>query len=156
MPEAELLIEEKLISQLTTGMSQWTLREDIKNEDDIWNNIRKILNQNNISKLQGICITDEEMKRIKEFVLDKTTSPFKAAKWLSGEFGLAQIPLDREDAKLDSVTLDAINSREIAGGNSVYEVIHQYVSFKTDPSDRKYINTYPLKQIHLIETVDLT
>ena len=156
MPEAELLIEDKLISQLTTGMSQWTLREDIKNEEDIWDNIRKILNQNNINKLQGICITDEEMKQIKEFVLDQTTSPFKAAKWLAGEFGLAQIPLSREDATLGSISLDAINNREIAGGNSVYEVVHQCVTFKTDPSDRNrrfdvtlLINGFPMIHIEL-------
>ncbi len=156
MPEAEALIEEKLISQLTTGVSQWNRREDIHNEEDLWNNIRKILNDNNINKLKGVCITDKEMTQIKEFVLNQSDSPFKAAKWLAGEFGLAQIPLNREDAKLGSISLDAIDNKQIAGGNSVYEVIHQYVSFKSDEKDRErrfdvtlLINGFPMIHIEL-------
>ncbi|MCI6907434.1 MAG: HsdR family type I site-specific deoxyribonuclease [Succinatimonas sp.] len=156
MPEAEAIIEEKLISQLTTGVSQWNRREDIRTEDDLWKNIRKILNENNKSKLNGVYITDKEMVQIKEFILDQAESPFKAAKWLAGEFGLAQIPLSREDAKLGNILLDAIDNKQIAGGSSVYEVIHQYVSFKTDEKDRErrfdvtlLINGFPMIHIEL-------
>ena len=156
MPEAELLLEEKLISQLTTGVSQWNRREDIRCEEDLWKNIRKILNETNINKLNGVLITDREMAQIKEFILNQAESPYKAAKWLAGEHGLAQIPLSREDGKLDKIYLDAIDNKQIAGGNSVYEVIHQYVSFKTDAADRDrrfdvtlLINGFPMIHIEL-------
>ena len=32
----ELEIERQLIQQLTSGESQWTYREDLKNEDQLW------------------------------------------------------------------------------------------------------------------------
>lgn len=43
MKSPELQMEAKLIQQLTRDKSQWTLREDIKDEDDLWNNFFKIL-----------------------------------------------------------------------------------------------------------------
>lgn len=39
--EQENVLEQNLIDQLTHGESQWTLRDDIKNEDDLWNNFLK-------------------------------------------------------------------------------------------------------------------
>lgn len=35
MQQQELQMEDKLIKQLTRDESQWTLREDIKTEDDL-------------------------------------------------------------------------------------------------------------------------
>ena len=34
----ELEIEKQLITQLVTGESQWTYREDLKTEDQLWDN----------------------------------------------------------------------------------------------------------------------
>ena len=45
--ESEASIEEKLIRQLTEGKSQWTFRDDIRSFDDLWDNFRRILVQNN-------------------------------------------------------------------------------------------------------------
>lgn len=39
MQQQELQMEDKLIQQLTRDESQWTLREDIKTEDDLWDNL---------------------------------------------------------------------------------------------------------------------
>lgn len=47
MPELEKIIEEKLIEQLVYGDSQWTYREDLKTEEDLWKNFKYILEQNN-------------------------------------------------------------------------------------------------------------
>ena len=41
--QQELQMEAKLIQQLTRDESQWTLREDLKNEDDLWDNFFKII-----------------------------------------------------------------------------------------------------------------
>ena len=156
MSQMESEIEERLIKQLITGDSQWNYREDIHTEDDLWNNIRQKLDANNIAKLQGVKLTDPEMEQVKEFIRTQGESPYKAAVWLAGERGLAQIPLKRDDASLGEIYLDAINNREIAGGHSSYEVINQYVSFKTDPTDRDrrfdvtlLINGFPLIHIEL-------
>lgn len=45
MPELEKIIEKKLIEQLIYGESQWTYREDLKTEDDLWKNFKYILNR---------------------------------------------------------------------------------------------------------------
>ncbi len=129
-------MEEQLINVLCSGVSQWTRREDIKNENDLWNNLREKLNRNNIDRLEGIPLTDGEMAKVKEFLLDQCTSTYKAARWLSGEHQVAQIPLLRDDASLGQVSLIAINNREIAGGLSSYEVIHQYNAPKDEQQSR--------------------
>ena len=51
MPELERVIEEKLIDQLVYGDSQWTYREDLKTEEDLWRNFKYILEQNNKDRL---------------------------------------------------------------------------------------------------------
>ena len=53
MSELESMIEEKLIEQLIYGDSQWTYREDLKTEEDLWANFRYILEQNNKDRLDG-------------------------------------------------------------------------------------------------------
>lgn len=154
MLESEM--EERLINQLTLGESQWTYRPDLTTEEALWNNLREKLNRNNIDKLQGIPLTDGEMSQVKSFLLDQAATTYKAARWLSGEHQVAQIPLLREDASLGEVSLIAVNSREVAGGNSSYEVINQYQAVKGDGSERNrrfdvtlLINGLPLIHIEL-------
>ena len=125
MAEFESVMEKNLINQLTTGISQWTYRSDLKNDTAIWENIRQKLNQNNKAALQGVEITDAEFEQIKNYLLDQSVTPYKAALWLAGENGEAIIPLTRENAKYGTIHLMAVSSREIAGGRSSYEVINQ-------------------------------
>ena len=47
----ELEIEKQLIDQLVTGESQWTYREDLKTEDQLWENFFTKLAQNNVALL---------------------------------------------------------------------------------------------------------
>ncbi|MCD8339512.1 MAG: DEAD/DEAH box helicase family protein, partial [Burkholderiales bacterium] len=128
MPILESTIENALIQQLIEGESQWTYRPDINSEAKLWDNFREKLNQNNLAVLQGKLITDSEFEQIKGIMLDNSKTTYDAALWLAGEHGVAQITLEREDATLGKVTLMVINSREIAGGTSSYEVINQYWS----------------------------
>ena len=62
--QQELQMEAKLIQQLTRDESQWTLREDLKNEDDLWDNFFKILQNNNRSNLNDIPLTENEKASI--------------------------------------------------------------------------------------------
>lgn len=91
MAEREATMEKNLITQLTTGISQWTYRKDITNEEALWQNFREKLNQNNQAVLDGELITDEEFGQIKNFMLEQAQTPYKAALWLAGENGEAVI-----------------------------------------------------------------
>ena len=153
MSELESNIEKSLINQLTLGVSQWTYRPDIKNTEQLWANFRTKLNQNNIGVLKGKEITDLEMEQIKAYMAEQGASTYKAALWLAGEHVIAQIPLVREDATLGTVTLMAINNREVAGGHSSYEVINQFSPSDAD-RDRRFdvsllVNGIPLVHIEL-------
>lgn len=153
MSELESNIEKSLIDQLTLGVSQWTYRPDIKNTEQLWENFRTKLNQNNIGVLRGQEITDLEMEQIKAYMAEQGASTYKAALWLAGEHGIAQIPLVREDASLGTVSLMAINNREVAGGHSSYEVINQFSPPDAD-RDRRFdvsllVNGIPLVHIEL-------
>lgn len=153
MSELESNIEKSLINQLTLGVSQWTYRPDIKNTEQLWANFRTKLNQNNIGILRGQEITDLEMEQIKAYMAEQGASTYKAALWLAGEHGIAQIPLVREDASLGTVSLMALNNREVAGGHSSYEVINQFSPSDAD-RDRRFdvsllVNGIPLVHIEL-------
>lgn len=153
MSELESNIEKSLINQLTLGVSQWTYRPDIKNTEQLWANFRTKLNQNNIGVLRGQDITDLEMEQIKAYMAEQGASTYKAALWLAGEHGIAQIPLVREDASLGTVSLMALNNREVAGGHSSYEVINQFSPSDAD-RDRRFdvsllVNGIPLVHIEL-------
>ena len=155
MLESEM--EKLLIEQLCCDVSQWTYRDDIRTEADLWNNLRKKLNQNNIALLDGIPLTDSEMNQVKEFIYDQAETTYKAARWLAGEHRVAQIPVIREDASKGTVYLMAVNNREVAGGKSSYEVINQYRSTIEESGgtrDRRFdvtllINGLPLIHIEL-------
>ncbi len=136
MAQSEAAMEKALIAQLTQDISQWTYRKDIVDEDTLWANFRKKLDQNNLAVLDGVPITDVEFGQIQQYMLDVAKSPYKAALWLAGENGEAIIPLTREDAAKGSIHLMAVSNREIAGGRSSYEVINQFVSDKLDDDDR--------------------
>lgn len=155
MLESEM--EKLLIEQLCCDFSQWTYRDDIRTEADLWDNLRQKLNQNNIALLDGVPLTDEEMNQVKEFIRDQAETTYKAARWLAGEHRVAQIPVVREDASKGTVSLVAINNREVAGGKSSYEVINQYRSTIEESGgarDRRFdvtllINGLPLIHIEL-------
>ena len=155
MLESEM--EKLLIEQLCCDVSQWTYRDDIRTEADLWDNLRQKLNQNNIALLDGVPLTDEEMNQVKEFIRDQAETTYKAARWLAGEHRVAQIPVVREDASKGTISLIAINNREVAGGKSSYEVINQYRSTIEEAGglrDRRFdvtllINGLPLIHIEL-------
>ncbi|MCI6498348.1 type I restriction endonuclease subunit R [Lachnospiraceae bacterium HCP1S3_C3] len=139
MPELESVIEKKLIEQLVYGESQWTYREDLKTEEDLWNNFRYILEQNNKDRLNGEKLTDAEFEQVKNQL--QFSSFYKAGEWLVGENGKVQVHVQRDMEKLHLVVM---NHEHIAGGSSVYEVINQYSALKQDndvSNDLRSINS---------------
>lgn len=132
MAELEQTIEEKLITQLTQGKSQWTYRPDLNDENKLWDNIRRILERGNKEQLDGEPLTDPEFEQVKNQLSFATF--YDAAKWIAGENGVAHVSVQR-DTK--TVQLTVLKRDDIAGGSSVYEVINQYRALKDDPSDRQ-------------------
>lgn len=153
MAELESVIEKKLIDQLCKGESQWTYRPDIRNEEQLWNNFKYILEQNNKAKLNDTPLSEAEFAKIKNDISHQ--SFYDAAKWLVGENGRVYVHVQRGNETLHLVVM---NNEHIAGGSSVYEVINQYQAFKEDDSvrsrDRRFdvtllINGIPMIHIEL-------
>lgn len=155
MPELESVIEQKLIEQLVYGESQWTYRDDLKTEEDLWANFRYILEQNNKDRLNGEPLSDSEFEQVKNQL--QFSSFYKAGEWLVGENGKVQVHVQRDTEKLHLVVM---NHEHIAGGTSVYEVVNQYSALKskTDTEvvarDRRFdvtllINGLPMIHIEL-------
>ena len=130
MSELESMIEKKLIEQLIYGDSQWTYREDLKTEEDLWANFRYILEQNNKDRLDGEGLSDSEFEQVKNQL--QFSSFYKAGEWLVGENGKVMVHVQRDMEKLHLVVM---NHEHIAGGSSVYEVINQYKALKSDDED---------------------
>ena len=130
MSELESMIEEKLIEQLIYGDSQWTYREDLKTEEDLWANFRYILEQNNKDRLDGEGLSDSEFEQVKNQL--QFSSFYKAGEWLVGENGKVMVHVQRDTEKLHLVVM---NHEHIAGGSRVYEVINQYKALKSDDGD---------------------
>ena len=124
------MIEEKLIEQLIYGDSQWTYREDLKTDEDLWANFRYILEQNNKDRLDGEGLSDSEFEQVKNQL--QFSSFYKAGEWLVGENGKVMVHVQRDTEKLHLVVM---NHEHIAGGSSVYEVINQYKALKSDDED---------------------
>ncbi|KAF6535175.1 type I restriction endonuclease subunit R [Bacillus sp. EKM208B] len=152
--EAE--VERRLIEVLGEGYNQWNYRPDLKSEEDLWENLRQKITQNNLSEIGEHPMTDKEFDTIKTELLSKTQTPFDAAKWLKGENGIARITIEREDVSLGSMSLVLYSNQDIGGGISTYEVVHQIAKQKAngDGRNRRFdvtllINGLPIVQIEL-------
>lgn len=152
----ETEVERRLIEVLGEGHNQWNYRPDLKSEEDLWKNLRKIITKNNLSEIGEHPITDKEFETIKIELKSKTKTPFDAARWLKGENGIARITIERENVSLGSMSLVLYSNQDIGGGISTYEVIHQIAKQKAniDDRDRRFdvtllINGLPIVQIEL-------
>ena len=153
MAELESVIEQRLIEQLTSGESQWTYCPEIRTEEQLWNNFKYILEQNNKARLNDTPLSDSEFAKIKNDL--SHASFYDAGKWLVGENGRVFVHVQRGNETLHLVVM---NNEHIAGGSSVYQVINQYQAFKSeDPDDKRdrrfdvtlLINGIPMIHIEL-------
>ncbi len=151
-PEATL--ENNLIKQLISGVSQWTYRKDLHTEEDLWENFREKLENNNQDILDDVPLTEQEFHQIKNQL--NFVNFYEAAKWLAGENGVAKVQVQREDASLGTIRLRVLNRQDVAGGISSYEVINQFESSKKTFEDlnRRFdvtllINGLPMIHIEL-------
>lgn len=153
MTELESIIERRLIDQLCREESQWTYRPDIRTEDQLWENFKYILEQNNKAKLNDTPLSESEFAKIKNDI--SHASFYDAGKWLVGENGRVYVHIQRGN---EVIHLQVLNNEHIAGGTSVYEVINQYRAFsadaRSDSRERRFdvtllINGIPMIHIEL-------
>ena len=142
----ETQIEKNLIQSLTQEDSQWTYRPDIKTESDIWNNIKKIIENNNRDMLKGIPLSDIEFQRIKNQLV--SSNFYDACLKLKGENGSVQVKIEREN---ENIMLIVFNRAMKAGGSSVYEIINQFSTFSNDSeNNRRFDLTFLINGLPLI------
>lgn len=151
---SELELENNLINQLISGNSQWTYRNDLHTEEQLWDNFRQKLEMNNQDVLNSVPLTEQEFYQVKNQLIFPNF--YEASKWLAGENGVAKVQVQREDATLGTIRLKVINRADIAGGMSSYEVINQFESDKRNLEDRNrrldvtlLINGLPMIHIEL-------
>lgn len=75
--------------------------------------------------MQGYPLTDTEFNQVKRAIEVRT--PYEAAKLLAAENGIGKVEVERDDAKLGTVTLELFWKADVAGGKSSYEVVRQAV-----------------------------
>lgn len=145
----ELNIENRLISALNIE-GQWEFRPDINTIEKMWDNLRDILNKNNVAPLGGVPLDDKEFEQIRNKLTFSTN--FDAAKYLIGQNGIAHVDIKRNGKP---VILDLFFRNQTFGKN-VYQVIHQVQIPKAVgmEKDRRFdvtllINGLPLIQIEL-------
>ncbi len=152
--ESEAKMEQKIIELLTREESKWNYCPELNTEDKLWDNFFYYLELHNLQRLNGIFLTDQEKHQIKNQL--NFTTFYDAAVWLRGENGISKVDVQREDASLGKIRLNVINSQEIAGGDSVYQIINQYQSDKKSPQGQSHrfdltmmINGIPLIHFEL-------
>ena len=143
-------MEQRLIHQLTNGISQWKYRGDIHTEAELWKNFFKILESNNTKALNDHPLTAQEKEQNKNQLMFPNF--YEAAKWIAGENGIAKVQVQREDASLGTIRLEVLHRNHVAGGKSVYEVVNQVV--RKNQRDRRLdvtllINGLPMIHIEL-------
>ena len=152
----EAQMEKTLIDHLTKDANQWRLREDLRTIPQLWANFFQILEDNNRDQLHDVPLTQNE----KETIRTQITQPnfYQAAKFLAGANRQVRHHLKRDNSSLPDADLLILDNTNIAGGTSVYEVVHQVEVNKSSLSpldqDRRFdvtllINGLPLIHIEL-------
>jgi len=119
-------IEQHLIDILCEQHNQWTYRKELKNETDLWNNLRDHINRINLNRLNNIKLSDIEFDNLKTSFLKNTSTPFNASRWLRGENGYASLKISADPIRgVNYLTLDLFSNKDICGGSSSYEVVNQ-------------------------------
>ena len=127
----ELNFEKDFVNELIKA--GWE-KEIIKNptENDLIENWKKILYDNNKTKLNDIPLSDFEMSQILEYIKLNCNTPVKANLFINGKNICIKRDSDSKDIEHagKEVYLDIFDPVEIAGGKTRYQIVEQPI-FKT-------------------------
>ncbi|MFV0479063.1 MAG: type I restriction endonuclease subunit R [Anaerorhabdus sp.] len=152
--QSELMFENEVIDYLTTigGVRQWEYKKDIKTTEQLWDNFKKILEQNNRARLE-YSLTMTEFNQVKK-VINMIESPYQAGQFLYGVNGVSEIEVDLDNGK--HVFLTVFDQAQVGGGSTVYQVVNQIERKRIvdGKQDRRFditllINGLPIIQIEL-------
>lgn len=159
--QSELEFENEVIDYLTKigGVKQWEYKKDIKTNEQLWDNFKMILEQNNSARLdEPLSVT--EFNQVKKIVTG-IESPYHAGQFLYGVNGVSEIEIDLDNGK--HVFLTVFDQAQVGGGNTVYQVVNQIKRPKVidgKPSRRfdvtLLINGLPIIQIELKKALHST
>ena len=152
--QSELDFEKEVIMYLTKigGVKQWEYKEEIKTTEQLWDNFKIILEQNNQARLDNpLSIT--EFNQVKK-IISGIETPYQAGQFLYGVNGVSEIEIDLDNGK--HVFLTVFDQAQVGGGNTVYQVVNQIKRVKVidGKPERRFdvtllINGLPIIQIEL-------
>lgn len=152
--QSELAFENEVIDYLTKigGVKQWEYKKDIKTTEQLWDNFKTILEQNNRARLdEPLSVT--EFNQVKK-IITSIESPYQAGQFLYGVNGVSEIEVDLDNGK--HVFLTVFDQAQVGGGNTVYQVVNQIKRPKVvdGKPNRRFdvtllINGLPIIQIEL-------
>lgn len=152
--KAELAFEREVVDYLTKigGVKQWEYVDNIKTTEQLWQNFKNILEQNNRVRIDGR-LSDAEFNQVKK-VISNIDSPYRAGQFLYGVNGVSEIEVDLDNGK--HVFLTVFDQAQVGGGSTVYQVVNQIERPKVldGKPNRRFdvtllINGLPIIQIEL-------
>lgn len=159
--QSELAFENEVIDYLAKigGVKQWEYKKDIKTTEQLWDNFKMILEQNNRARLdEPLSVT--EFNQVKK-VITSIESPYQAGQFLYGVNGVSEIEVDLDNGK--HVFLTVFDQAQVGGGNTVYQVVNQIKRPKVidGKPNRRFdvtllINGLPIIQIELKKALHST
>ncbi|MBC5638447.1 type I restriction endonuclease subunit R [Ornithinibacillus sp. BX22] len=159
--QSELAFENEVIDYLTKigGVKQWEYKKDIKTTEQLWDNFKTILEQNNRARLdEPLSVT--EFNQVKK-IITSIESPYQAGQFLYGVNGVSEIEVDLDNGK--HVFLTVFDQAQVGGGNTVYQVVNQIKRPKVIDGrpNRRFdvtllINGLPIIQIELKKALHST
>ncbi|WP_336078118.1 type I restriction endonuclease subunit R [Paenibacillus sp. 203] len=159
--QSELAFEIEVIDYLTKigGVKQWEYKKDIKTTEQLWDNFKTILEQNNRARLdEPLSVT--EFNQVKK-IITSIESPYQAGQFLYGVNGVSEIEVDLDNGK--HVFLTVFDQAQVGGGNTVYQVVNQIKRPKVmdGKPNRRFdvtllINGLPIIQIELKKALHST
>ena len=159
--QSELAFENEVTDYLTKigGVKQWEYKKEIKTTEQLWDNFKVILEQNNRARLdESLSVT--EFNQVKK-IITSIESPYQAGQFLYGVNGVSEIEVDLDNGK--HVFLTVFDQAQVGGGNTVYQVVNQIKRPKVidGKPNRRFdvtllINGLPIIQIELKKALHST
>ncbi|MBS9335575.1 type I restriction endonuclease subunit R [Fructobacillus sp. M1-10] len=149
--QRELAFEDQLIAymQQMGGTKQWQYVPEIKTTEQLWENFKKILEQNN-QKLSRP-LSEQEFKQVKQTIIRNKT-PYQAGQFLYGSNGVSQVEVDLDNDE-GHVFLDVFDSSQIGAGNTVYQIVNQIQrpAVKAGRENRRFDTTLLINGLPIIQ-----
>ncbi len=159
--QSELVFEKEVVDYLTKigGVKQWEYKKEIKTTEQLWDNFKNILEQNNRARLDN-ALSVTEFNQVKKIITD-IDSPYHAGQFLYGVNGVSEIEVDLDNGK--HVFLTVFDQAQVGGGSTVYQVVNQIERPKIidGKPNRRFditllINGLPIIQIEIKKALHTT